>query len=205
MFRKYLLAGFFTLLPSVVTFWILRAIFNSLVDIFRVPASWSASLLHLPVPPFWGLALISAAATLFLLFLAGALVGNFVGRQVLEWLDDLVMYVPVVKGIYGATKQLMSAIQSGQGGSFKDVVMIEWPHPGSYTLGFVANRDCQWAGFQEGYRMVAVYIPTSPNPTSGYVVMVAADKVKPMDVSPEQALTWAISGGVVTPNMGKTP
>jgi len=198
MFRKYLLAGFFTLLPSVVTFWILRAIFNSLVDIFRGPASWISVMFHLPVPPFWGLALISAAATLCLLTLVGALVGNFAGRQILEWLDEMVMYIPVVKGIYGATKQLMSAIQSGQGGSFKEVVMVEWPRPGAYTLGFVAHRDCTWAQF-DGEPMVAVYIPTSPNPTSGYVVMVEASKVRPMDVSPEQALTWAVSGGVVTP------
>ena len=203
MIRKYLLAGFFTLLPSVVTFWILRAIFNSLVDIFRGPATGIALLLHLPVPPFWGLALISAAATLTLLLVAGALVGNFVGRQILAWLDELIMYVPVVKGIYGATKQLMSAIQSGQGGSFKDVVMVEWPHPGSFTLGFVANRDCTWARFEEGGYMVAVYIPTSPNPTSGYVVMVQASKVRPMDVTPEQALTWAVSGGVVPPVAGR--
>jgi uncharacterized membrane protein len=205
MFRKYLLAGFFTLLPSVVTFWILRAIFNSLVDIFRGPATVIAAMLHLPVPPFWGLALISAAATLMLLFLAGSLVGNFAGRQILAWLDEVVMYVPVVKGIYGATKQLMSAIQSGQGGSFKDVVMVEWPQPGSYTLGFVANQDCAWAGFRENDDMIAVYIPTSPNPTSGYVVMVSASKVRPMNVSPEQALTWAISGGVVTPGRGSQP
>lgn len=205
MFRKYLLAGFFTLLPSVVTFWILRAIFNSLVDIFRGPASWFSTMLHLPVPPFWGLALISAAATLCLLFLVGALVGNFVGRQVLQWLDELVMYIPVVKRIYGATKQLMSAIQSGQGGSFKEVVIVEWPRPGSYTLGFVAHRDCAWASFEDGLERLAVYIPTSPNPTSGYVVMVEAVKVRPVDISPEKALTWAISGGVVTPGTGTGP
>ena len=201
MFRKYLLAGFFTLLPSVVTFWLLRAIFNSLVDLFRGPASFIFSMFSMQVPPFWGLALISALATVSLLFLAGALVGNFAGRQILAWLDEIIMYVPVVKGIYGATKQLMSAIQNGHGGSFKDVVMVEWPQPGSYTLGFVANRACEWAGFPEG-AMIAVYIPTSPNPTSGYVVMVPAASVRPMDVSPEQALTWAISGGVVTPRTG---
>jgi len=205
MFRKYLLAGFFTLLPSVVTFWILRAIFNSLVDIFRGPSSVVANMFHLPEPPFWGLALISAAATLALLSLAGALVGNFVGRQVLEWLDELIMHIPVAKGIYGATKQLMSAIQSGQGGSFKEVVVVEWPRPGSWTLGFVAHRDCAWAGFESG-TMIAVYVPTSPNPTSGYVILVEADKVRPLDIGPEQALTWAISGGVVTPpGPGKLP
>ncbi len=205
MFRKYLLAGFFTLLPSVVTFWILRAIFNSLVDIFRGPASWLASVLHLPVPPFWGLALISAVTTVCLLTLTGALVGNFVGRQLLQWLDELVMHVPLVKGIYGATKQLMSAIQSGQGGSFKEVVMVEWPRPGAYTLGFIAHRDCRWAGFEDGEDMVAVYVPTAPNPTSGYVIMVEASKIRPMDITPEQALTWAVSGGVVTPSPGKLP
>jgi uncharacterized membrane protein len=188
-----------------VTFWILRAIFNWMVDLFRGPAYMVASLLHLPVPPNWGLALISAAATVSLLLLAGALVGNFVGRQILAWLDELVMYIPVVKGIYGATKQLMSAIQSGQGGSFKEVVRVEWPRPGAYTLGFVAHRDCSWAGFEPGDAMVAVYIPTAPNPTSGYVIMVESSKVTPMAISPEQALTWAISGGVVTPAGGKLP
>lgn len=205
MFRKRLLAGFFTLLPSVVTIWILRAIFNTLVEIFREPASWISRLFHLPPLPFWGLALFSAAATILLLLLVGALVGNFVGRQIMEWLDELVMYIPVVKGIYGATKQLMNAVQSGQGGSFKEVVMVEWPQPGSFTLAFVANRDCAWAGFGAGPERVAVYIPTSPNPTSGYVVLVEASKMRPMDISPEKALTWAVSGGVVAPGNSRQP
>ncbi|BDU76472.1 DUF502 domain-containing protein [Mesoterricola sediminis] len=204
MIRKYLIAGFVTLLPSVVTFWILRAIFTTLVDVFRAPAAWMASLLHMPVPPAWGLALISAAATLCLLFLAGALVGNFVGRQILGWLDDIVMHVPLVKGIYGATKQLMSAIQNGQGGSFKEVVLVEWPREGSWTLAFVANRDCAWTRGEDAEALVAVYIPTAPNPTSGYVVMVPASRIRPTEVTPDQALTWAVSGGVVTP-AGKQP
>jgi uncharacterized membrane protein len=198
MIRKYLLAGFFTLLPSVVTLWILKAIFDGLVTIFRSPAAWASHSFGLSMPPYWQLAIISAAGTLFLLFMVGALVGNFVGMQLLSWLDELAMHVPVVKGIYGATKQLMNAIQSGQGGSFKDVVLVEWPQPGSFTLGFVAHRDCTWAGLPEA--MVAVYIPTSPNPTSGYVVLVEPSRVRPVNVTPEEALTWAISGGVVAPS-----
>jgi uncharacterized membrane protein len=198
MIRKYLVAGTFTLLPSVVTIWILKAIFDGLVPIFRSPLAWASHSFGLPMPPYWQLALISAVATMLLLFLAGALVSNFVGLQILSWLDELAMHVPVVKGIYGATKQLMSAIQSGQGGSFKDVVLAEWPQPGSYALGFVAHRDCAWAGLPG--TMVAVYIPTSPNPTSGYVVMLDESRVKPLKVTPEEALTWAISGGVVAPS-----
>src|SRR5512133_1098981 len=198
MIRKYLLAGLFTLLPLVVTLWILRGIFTALVGIFRDPLTFLAHLIHVPDPPTWALALFSALATVLLLLLVGALMGNFIGRQLLSWLDELMMSLPVVKTVYGATRQLMGAIQSGRGGSFKEVVAVEWPHPGSYTLGFVASRDCSWA-IPGGQGMLAVYIPTAPNPTSGYVIMIEASKVRPADLSADQALTWAISGGVVVP------
>jgi uncharacterized membrane protein len=125
-------------------------------------------------------------------------VGNFAGRQLLAWLDEVMLHVPVVKTIYGATRQLMGAIQSGQGGSFKEVVLVEWPHPGAFTLGFIASKDCSWA-VAGGESMVAVYVPTSPNPTSGYVILVESAKVQPVDLSADQALTWAVSGGVVVP------
>ena len=199
MLRKYLLAGLVTLLPLAVTLWLLKAIFSSLIDIFRGPFTWITQMLSLPVPPTWMLALISAAATLSLLFLVGLLVGNFLGRQLLAWIDELMLMIPGVKGIYGATKQVIGAIQSGQGGSFKEVVLVEWPHPGSVTLAFLARRDCSWA-VEGGESMVAVYIPTAPNPTSGYVVMLEETKVRPVNISPEQAFTWAVSGGVVAPN-----
>lgn len=199
MLRKYLLAGLFTLLPLVVTLWILKAIFEALVGIFRGPLTWMAHQIHVPDPPTWGLALFSALTTILLLLLVGALVGNFIGRQVLSWLDELMLHVPVVKSIYGATRQLMGAIQSGQGGSFKDVVLVEWPHAGAFTLGFVASRDCSWA-VPGGEGMIAVYVPTSPNPTSGYVIMLEASKVRPVDLNADQALTWAVSGGVVVPD-----
>jgi len=198
MIRKYLLAGLFTLLPLVVTLWLLKVILFGLIDVSRGPLSWIAHLLHLPLPPTWMLALLSAAATLLLLFTVGLLVGNFLGRQLLAWLDEIMMLIPGVKGIYGATKQVIGAIQNGKGGSFKEVVLVEWPHPGSFTLGFLARRDCGWA-MKGGETMVAVYIPTAPNPTSGYVVMLEEAKVRPVDIGPEQAFTWAVSGGVVAP------
>ena len=198
MIRKYLLAGLFTLLPMVVTLWILKAIFTALVGVFREPLTWAAHLARVPDPPTWALALFSALTTVVLLMVVGALMGNFIGRQLLAWLDELMMSLPVVKTVYGATRQLMGAIQSGQGGSFKEVVVVEWPHPGAFTLGFVASRDCSWA-IPGGQSMIAVYIPTAPNPTSGYVIMIEAAKVRPSELSADQALTWAISGGVVAP------
>ncbi len=204
MIRRYLVTGLFTLLPLVVTLWLLKSIFSALTGIFVRPLTWVSALAGLPNPPFWSLALCSALATLLLLFLVGLLMGNFVGRQLLYWLDELMLSVPVVKSVYGSIKQLMSAVQSGQGGSFKEVVLVEWPQPGSWTLGFVAKRDCGWA-MEGGEGMAAVYIPTAPNPTSGYVVMVSEDKLKPVPFSPDQALTWAVSAGVVTPGNGQPP
>jgi uncharacterized membrane protein len=124
------------------------------------------------------------------------------GKQLLAWLDEVMDNIPVIKGIYGAIKRLMTAIQSGGGGSFMEVVLVEWPCPGSYTLGFVALRDCSWA-MSGGVNMLAVYIPTAPNPTSGYVIMIEQSKVRPVNVRPEEAFTWAVSGGVVAPGHGK--
>ena len=201
MVRRWIIAGLLTVLPLVVTVWILKSVFGFLVGIYLVPFTWLSHHMGFGEPPFWALAILSAITTVLLLGAVGALVGNFVGRQLLFWLDEVMLNVPVVKGIYGATKQLINAIQSGQGGhggGFKEVVLVEWPHPGSRTLGFVARRDCSWA-IPGGETMVAVYIPTAPNPTSGYVVMVDAAKVQAVEVTPDQALTWAISGGVVAP------
>ncbi len=186
----------------------LRWIFDGLIGIFKSPLVLAYSAMRLPEPGYWTLAFFSAIATVLLLMLVGALVGNFIGRQLLLWLDEIMLHVPVVKGIYGATKQLINAIQNGHsengGGGFKEVVLVEWPHPGSYTLGFVAHRDCTWA-MEGGERMIAVYIATAPNPTSGYVVMVDAAKVRPVHMSPDQALTWAVSGGVIIPTSVKIP
>lgn len=202
MIRKYLIVGCFTLLPLIVTIWIVQAIFSILVNAFREPLTWASLHMDMKPPAYWEIALVSAVGTVTIVMLVGWLMGNFLGKQLLAWLDEVMDNIPVIKGIYGATKRLMTAIQSGGGGSFKEVVLVEWPHPGSYTLGFLARRDCSWA-MENGRNMVAVYIPTAPNPTSGYVIMIDEGKVKPLEVRPEQALTWAVSGGVVAPGIDR--
>ena len=199
MIKKHLLAGFFTLLPSIVTIWTLRTIFDALVSVFYGPTNWLSHVCGVSAPTYWQLATASALATLLLLLLVGVLVGNFIGVRILGWLDKSVMHIPIVRTIYGATKQLMNSIQNGQGGNFKDVVMVEWPQPGYYTLGFVANRNCKWTNLTKSDELIAIYIPTAPNPTSGYIIMLSDSKITPTNISPEEALTWAISGGVVGP------
>ncbi len=198
MIRKYFIVGCFTLLPLVVTVWIVKAIFTLLVDAFREPLTWASLHMEMKPPIYWEIALVSAVGTGVIVFMVGLLMHNILGKQLVAWLDEIMDNIPVIKGIYGATKRLMTSIQSG-GGSFKEVVLVEWPHPGSYTLGFIARRDCAWA-MPEGETMVAVYIPTAPNPTSGYVIMIDQSRVKLVDIRPEEAFTWAVSGGVVAPS-----
>jgi len=201
--RRYLVAGIFSLLPLAVTLWVLHLIFNTLVGIFQGPVRWIEIQLGLPLLPYWAIAFLSLIGIFVVLVLAGMLVGNLLGAHLIQWMDDVMLHLPFVKGIYKATKQLLTAIQSGQGGSFREVVVVEWPMPGSYTLGLVARSDCRWA-MAEGATMVAVYIPTAPNPTSGYVIMVDRSRLRHVDMSPEQVLTWAVSAGVVAPASEET-
>ena len=198
MIRKYLIAGIFTLLPLAVTLWVFNLIFKTLVNIFRSPISWVAGWFGFGPIPYWVLAILCLLAMLVLLVLAGMLMGNLLGRKLLHWVDNFMLNIPFAKGVYGATKQLIGALQRGKGGGFRETVLVEWPMPGSYTLGLVARHDCSWV-IEGGENMVAVYVPTAPNPTSGYVIMVESSKVRPLGMSPEQVLTWAVSAGVVVP------
>jgi len=198
LIRKRLLAGLFALLPLGVTFWLLKTIFQILIGIFREPLFWAAGLLGIPEPIYWQQAIFSLLAMCCLLFLVGTLVQNYVGRRILSWLDTLMLNIPGVKGIYGTVKQVMSSIQGGKGGSFKEVVLVHWPTPESRIMGFIASRRCNWAT-GDNIKRVAVYIPTSPNPTSGLVVMLEESAVQPINVTPEQAMTWVVSGGSVIP------
>ena len=202
MIRKRLLAGLFSLLPLGITIWFLKTIFQILVGIFQKPLLWVAGFLNIPEPSYWQQALFSILAMGCLLFAVGTLVQNFIGRRLFGWVDALILHIPGLKSVYGATKQVMGAIQNGKGGGFKEVVIVPWPNSDSKTVGFVAHRGCSWA-MEDGSNRVAVYIPTSPIPTSGYVVMLDESVIQPVNVSPEQALTWVVSGGAVTPGGAK--
>jgi uncharacterized membrane protein len=94
----------------------------------------------------------------------------------------------------------MYAIPGGQGGRFKEVAGVPWPHPDSKTIAFIARRDCSWA-VKDGSNLVAVYVPSAPNPTTGYVIMLHESLVQPLDITPEEALTWVVSGGVASPTV----
>jgi uncharacterized membrane protein len=198
LIRKRLLAGLFSILPLGVTVWFLKIVFQVLIGIFDKPLFWGANLLEIHEPSYWQQAVFSILAMGCLLFAIGTLIQNFFGRRLLGWMDMAMMQIPGIKGIYGATKQVMTAIQQGKGGTFKEVVLVPWPNSDSKTIAFIANRECGWA-FGNGEKRVAVYVPSAPNPTTGYVIMLDESVIQPLNITPEQALTWVVSGGAAMP------
>jgi uncharacterized membrane protein len=199
LIRKRLIAGFVSILPLGITIWFLKIIFQILIGIFRGPLFWAARVLHMQDPNYWQQALFSIVAMGILLFAIGSLIQHFLGRRLLGWLDALMMNVPGVKSIYGATKQVMNALQSGKGGSFKEVVLVPWPHSASKAVGFVSHRGCPWAAPEDSQR-VAVYVPSTPNPTSGFVIMLNESDIQHLTMSLDEALTWVVTGGAVQPS-----
>jgi uncharacterized membrane protein len=132
--------------------------------------------------------------------LIGALAANLVGRTIIGLWDRMLNRMPVVRSLYKGVKQIFETIFSQQGASFRSVALIEWPRKGIYSLVFVSREvDGAQVGLEAGRRMYAVYISTTPNPTSGYVHFVDEDDVQILDMSVEDGLKLVISMGLVFP------
>jgi uncharacterized membrane protein len=200
LIRKRLIAGFVSILPLGITIWFLKIVFQILIGIFKAPLFWAARAINMPEPNYWQQAVFSIVAMAILLFAIGSLIQHFLGRRLLAWVDTLMMTVPGVKSIYGATKQVMNALQNGKGGSFKEVVLVPWPHTGSKAVGFVSHRGCRWVASGGDSHRVAVYVPSTPNPTSGFVIMLEESDIQPLNMSLDEALTWIVTGGAVQPS-----
>ena len=145
--------------------------------------------------------------TLAILLIVGGIASNFVGRKLVAWGDALVSRIPVVRSIYSSVKQVSDTLFSESGNAFRTAVMVQWPHPGMWTIGFVTgapsgeldshlhqNPDSADTAF------VSVYVPTTPNPTSGYLEIVPVEKLTPTDWTVDEAMAFIISGGAVSPD-----
>jgi uncharacterized membrane protein len=130
----------------------------------------------------------------------GALTANFFGRQLLAWTESLFQRIPLVRGVYGGMKKLAETVFAGKGQSFRKVVMIEFPRAGMWSLGFLTSDPIgeveEKAG---GVDLVAVFVPTTPNPTSGFLLLVPKDEVRELSMSVQQGMQFIISLGVVAP------
>jgi len=198
--RRTLFQGILLILPLAITFVILRYLFL-LVTGFSEPGA--ARLLQwLGAPPSamaWMTPIIAAILTLGVVMFVGLVGGNWVGRRVWRGLETLVLRIPLVKWFYGSTRQLLDAFKYSGGGAFREVVLVEYPRHGLWSLGFVtapAHGLIPGRPHEEG---VYVFVPTTPNPTSGFTIVVPRGEARNAGITVEEGLKIILSGGFISP------
>lgn len=189
--RRYLVAGILLALPLWLTWIVLRFVFNMLASVtapaFRA-VGWPEQL-------EWLLVIVGAAATLVLIYLLGWFGSMLIGRRLLHAFDRLMERIPLVQTIYGGTKKLLNVVQTAPDQAQR-VVLIEFPHPGMRCIGLVTRMLVDTV---TGEEYAAIYVPTTPNPTSGFLELVPVDRVYPSNMSMDEAMSFIISGGALNP------
>ncbi len=194
--RRYMLAGLLLWLPVGVTVIILRFLVD-LMDrtLLLLPEGWRPeALLGFRIP---GLGLLLA---LLVLFVTGLVLTNLVGRQLIRWWESLLRRIPIVRSIYSGAKIFTETVFSDKGKAFKSVLLVEYPRKGIWTLGFQSGDEVAEAAHRSGQGLVCVFVPTTPNPTSGFIIMVPDADVIQLDMTIDEAMKLIFTLGVVAPD-----
>lgn len=195
--KKYLITGVLVWLPIVVTLWVITYIVSASDQLINLlPAHWQPKhFLGFNIP---GLGVIVAVLVLFVTGLFGA---NVIGKRMIAAWDHLLGRIPVVKSIYSSVKKVSESLLSDNGRSFKTPVLVPFPQPDIWSIAFVSGSipSAVVRGLN-GEEYVSVYVPTTPNPTGGYYIMVKKSDVRELDMSVDDALKYVISLGMVLPN-----
>jgi len=202
--RGNFLAGFAVLLPTVITLALIKWLFGtiaSLTDLllFFLPTR----LTHADGgkgPMYWYWSVAALALAVLLVSAVGLLTRYYIGKRLIEWLDTIMLRVPLLNKIYGTIKQVNEAFSSGKKTSFKTVVLIEYPRSGIYSIGFLTSENQDEIQRKTGEKLVCVFIPTTPNPTSGFLVLIPQDQVTKLDMSVAEGIKYIISLGSVSPD-----
>jgi uncharacterized membrane protein len=201
-FRRTFLTGLVIVLPAWVTLWILSLVFGlfagavtpvvlKVIEVIGLGA-WSVVAWVDYVAP-----VVSVALSVFSIYLVGLVGGNVLGRQVIALVDRFLLQVPFVRGIYKATRQFFDTFAKPRG--FNRVVLLEYPRKGLWTLALVTGTARGEVRQNTTGTMISVFVPTTPNPTSGFLLFVDERDVVPLKMSVEDALKMIVSGGVVSP------
>ncbi len=193
--RKWLFSGLLVMVPVVITAWVLSWVVGALDQTLAIlPEAWQPDrLLGFHLPGF------GVVLTLVVLLVVGALARNFAGRRLMAMGDALVGRIPVVRSIYSSVKQVSDTLFSDTGNAFRQAVLVQWPHEGMWTVAFITGAP---SGEVAGYlrdEFVSVYVPTTPNPTSGYFVLMRKSDCIELEMGIDAALRYIVSMGVVAP------
>lgn len=204
--RNIFLAGLFVTLPLAITFIVIKFVFNSVDQIFSPLITQFLIVGGAHLAPEYRIPGIGVATTIVLVFMVGIFTKNYVGRKIIALGESLLVKIPIFKNIYSGTKQVIDTFSSSSGMAFKKVAMIEYPRKGIYTLVFITSRVPSEISRRAGTDVVNVFIPTTPNPTSGFFLAVPTGEVVELDMPVEDGFKIIISGGLfVPPDPGAHP
>ncbi len=203
--RGNFLTGLALVLPGVLTLAVIKWAFgtiSSLTDwlFFFLPAS----LTHQDGgrgPMYWYWSLAALLLAVLLVCCVGLVARYYIGKRILAWFDEMLLRVPLLNKIYGTIKQVNQAFSTGKGTSFKTVVLVEFPSPGLRSMGFLTSetQDDSLLKLPAAEKLVCVFIPTTPVPTSGFLIMLPEHKITKLDLSVADGLKYIISFGNIAP------
>ncbi len=209
--RRSFLTGLAVTLPALLTLAAVKWLFGTISSftdtlLFFLPKSLTHEGLITSHDGkgdmIWYWSLVALVLAGLLISLAGVLARYYIGKRLIEWLDTLMMNVPLLNKFYGAIKQVNEAF-GGNKTSFKTVVLVEFPGPGSYSVGFITSETQGEVSQKAGKNLVSVFIPTTPNPTSGFLVLVPEEKLTRLDMSVADGIKYIVSLGAIAPDQLK--
>jgi uncharacterized membrane protein len=196
-------AGLAIVLPGVISLAVLTWLFGTVANIT------DTLLIFLPTrlthhdngngPMYWYWSLVALVLAIFLIGTVGLLARNYFGRKIIEWVDSALLRIPLLNKIYGATKQVNDAFSSTNKTAFRTVALVEFPHAGVYSIGFITSDQQPEVEARTGQKVVCVFVPATPNPTSGFLLMVPEGKVIKLEMSVPDAIKYVISLGAILP------
>jgi uncharacterized membrane protein len=201
--KKYLVAGLLVWLPLAITVWVLSWLLGLLDGVFDwllgvlgavLPVSTQGALEALSRVPGVGVAVMLAV-----ILLTGMFAANMIGQWFVHKWHALMNKIPIVKSIYSSVMQVSDTLFSSNGQAFREAVLVQYPRPGAWTIAFVTGRPGGEVATRLPGEYVSVYVPTTPNPTSGFFLMMPRADVVPLRMSVDEALKYVISMGVVAP------
>lgn len=200
--RKYFITGLLVLVPLAITLWVLNLIIGTMdQSLLLLPERWRpAALFGFHVPG------LGTLLTLIVIFLVGLLTANFIGKKLLFAWELVLKRIPVVNSIYNSVKQVSDTLFSSSGNAFRKAVLIEYPRAGCWTIAFMTGVPGGDVRNHLKGDYLSLYVPTTPNPTSGFFLMVPRADAIELDMSVDQALKYIVSMGVVSPEqLAKAP
>ncbi len=193
--KKYFITGLLVLVPLLITVWVISSLVGMMdQSLLLLPESWRPKAqLGLEIPG------VGALLTLLIVFVTGLIATNFFGKQLILLWEALLARVPVVKSIYASVKQVSDTLFSDSGNAFRQAVLVQFPRADSWTIAFVTGKPGGDVANHLHGDYVSVFVPTTPNPTGGYFLMIPRADVITLDMSVDEALKYIISMGVVAP------